>query len=148
MSQRKTSSNNPEDWLAFADAELDALRLLSANKTAFLMCRSKCAEVLEKIMKAELIFMGWPLIKTHDLQQLADELKVRGSDHVERIQPLAEELSEYYVVGRYPGFDLDEREDWAALVVQVERVAEYANRVRQAIAENHSNPESNAGAGT
>ena len=133
--------------MAFADAELDALGLLSANKTAFLMCRSKCAEALEKIMKAELIFMGWPLIKTHDLQQLADELKVRGSGNVNAMQSLAEDLAESYIVGRYPGFDLDEAEDWAALVVQVGRVAEYAKRVRQAIADSHASGESIAGAG-
>ncbi len=133
MSPRKTNSNNPADWLFFAEAELDALRLLVERQVAFLMCRSKCAEALEKLLKAELVLLGWPLVKTHDVQQLADELKGRASPNAERLQPLVEELADYYFVGRYPGFDFDEREDWAALAGQLRQIQEYAARVKVAI---------------
>lgn len=133
MSQRKTSANNPSDWVFFADAELAALQLLSVNKIAFLMCRSKCAEVLETLMKAELIHLGWPLVKTHDLQQLADELKARGSANLDKVQQLAEELAEYYVVGRYPGFDLEQTEDWTSLAAQIEKFSGYGASVKKMI---------------
>jgi HEPN domain-containing protein len=43
------------------------------------MYRSKPAEVLDKVLKAELIRVGWPLLKTHDLQVLAKELHARRS---------------------------------------------------------------------
>ncbi len=148
MSQRKTSANNPSDWVFFADAELAAIRLLSANETAFFMCRSKCAEVLEKLMKAELIGLGWPLVKTHDLQQLADELKARGSTSLASVQQLAEDLAEYYVVGRYPGFDLEETEDWAELGEQLEKIAQYATVVKGLIAEKAPEKQAAQGAGT
>ena len=132
MSQRKTSANNPADWVLFADAELAALRLLCANRTAFFMCSSKCAEVLKKLMKAELIHLGWPLVKTHDLQHLADELKKRDSVNLGIVQQLAEEIAEYYVVGRYPGFDLDETEDWTALLAQIDKLGDYESAVKSA----------------
>ena len=134
MSPRKTNSKNPADWLLFAEAELEALQLLSEQQVAFLMCRSKCAEVLEKLMKAELILLSWPLAKTHDLQKLVDELDDRASPHVEELQPLAEDLAEYYFVGRYPGFDFEEDEDWAALGTQIQQIVAYGQRLRCAIA--------------
>jgi len=133
VSPRKTNSNNPSDWLWFAEAELEALRLLVEKQVAFLMCRSKCAETLEKVIKAELVLLGWPLVKTHDIQQLVDELKDRASPNAERLQPLTEELAEYYFVGRYPGFDFDELEDWPALASQVQQTAAYAQSVRAEI---------------
>jgi len=133
VSPRKTNSNNPADWLFFAEAELEALRSLVGHRIAFLMCQSKCAEVLEKLIKAELLLRGWPLVKTHDVQQLADELKARGSAHAEWLQPLVENLADAYFVGRYPGFDYDEIEDWSALAAQLRQIEEYSRTVRTEI---------------
>jgi len=127
---RKTNSSNPADWLFFAEAELEALHLLVERRVAFLMCRSKCAEVLEKLMKAELLLLGWPLVKTHDIQQLNDALKDRASPNAERLQPLTEELAEYYFVGRYPGFDFDEKEDWDSLAEQLRQIVAYGQSVK------------------
>ena len=133
MSPRKTNSSDPADWLFFAEAELGALRSLVGNRIAFLMCQSKCAEVLEKLIKAELIIRGWPLVKTHDIQQLADELKLRASPSADRLEPLVEELADYYFVGRYPGFDLEENEDWTALAGQLRQIEEYGQIVKAEI---------------
>jgi HEPN domain-containing protein len=41
------------------------------------MCRSKLAEILEKILKAELLRLGWYLEKTHDLERLRKALRTR-----------------------------------------------------------------------
>lgn len=133
MSPRKTNSSNPADWLFFAEAELAALRSLIGGRIAYLVCQSKCAETLEKLIKAELVLLGWPLVKTHDVQQLADELRARGSVHAAQVQPLAEYLADAYFVGRYPGFDYDETEDWPALTAQLRQIEEYARTVRTEI---------------
>ena len=84
--------------------------------------RSKLAEVLEKVLKAELIRSGWLLEKTHDLRKLASALHERQSDLLETIRPLVAQLAEVYFIDRYPGFDLDDP-DWPALRTQVEQVA-------------------------
>jgi len=62
---RKTDANNPADWLWIAASDLEGLRVVAAQEVAFHACRGKLAEVLEKILKAELIRLGWPLERTH-----------------------------------------------------------------------------------
>jgi len=119
---RKTDSNNPADWLWISESDLEGLRSLAEHELSYAMCQGKLAEVVEKILKAELIRLGWSLQKTHDLRKLASELQVRQSDLLERIRPLVEGLAEQYFLARYPGFDLDDP-DWPALREQVEQVA-------------------------
>ena len=64
---RKTDASNPADWLWLARSDLDVVRLASSQQVGFTACRSKLAEVVEKTMKAELIRLGWPLERIHDL---------------------------------------------------------------------------------
>ena len=56
---RKTDSTNPVDWLTIAESELEALHLLAREEISYDMCRGKLAEILEKLLKAELIRRGW-----------------------------------------------------------------------------------------
>ena len=119
---RKTNSNCPADWLFIAGGELKAVRKLVALRVGFHMCRSKLAEVLEKILKAELIRLGWFLQKTHDLQKLADELSERKSGLLKGREDLVEILSESYFADMYPGFDLDDA-DWPGLTQNVREVS-------------------------
>ena len=85
------------------------------------MCLSKLAEILEKVIKAELIRSGWFLEKTHDLLKLGGELRARDSNLVERIRPLCESLAEKYFADRYPGFDLEDP-NWLELRGQAEEI--------------------------
>ncbi len=78
------------------------------------MCRSKLAEVIEKLMKAELLRLGWFLDKTHDLQRLFTLLEVRASGLCPQLRPLVSAYADVYFMARYPGFDLEEP-DWPAL---------------------------------
>ena len=68
---RTTDSNNAADWLWIADSDLPMIRAAAEGEFSFAAARSKLAEVLEKIVKAELIRLGWRLEKTHDLNHLA-----------------------------------------------------------------------------
>lgn len=108
---RKTDSNNPGDWIFFAESEIQGLETLAERELSYPMCQCKLAEVLEKVLKAELIRRGWFLERTHDLEVLANELESHRSDLVERVRPLCTSLAEVYFSGRYPGFDLDDA-DW------------------------------------
>jgi hypothetical protein len=76
---RKTDSTNPADWLWIADSDLEGVRLSVAHEVAYYSAQGKLAEVLEKILKAELIHLGWPLEKTHDLGKLLGEMTARQS---------------------------------------------------------------------
>jgi HEPN domain-containing protein len=108
---RKTDSQNPADWLWIAESDLEALHALTDREIGYPLCRSKRAEVLEKVLKAELLRTGWFLEKTHDLDRLLDCLRMRRSDLVNSAKPLCDALAELYFTDRYPGFDFDEP-DW------------------------------------
>ena len=126
---RKTDSNNPADWLFIAESELEGLQLCVEHEIAPTMCRSKLAEVLEKVLKAELIRLGWFLEKTHDLHRLAKQLETHGSDLTERVKPLCIALAQAYFGDRYPGFDLEDA-DWPKLKQQLADVTALAELVK------------------
>ena len=118
---RKTDSNNPGDWLALAESDLEGVTILVNQQTSYYLCRSKLAEILEKILKAELIRLGWFLEKTHDLEKLGNELNSRKSDLVTQIKTLCIDLAEVYFSERYPGFDMEDP-DWPDLKYKLNQV--------------------------
>ena len=126
---RKTDSRVPADWLWIAESDLGMVRLATSQEVSFQGCRSKLAEILEKVLKAELIRLGWPLERTHDLNRLVDELTVRKSDLLVTVTPIAQALAEVYFADRYPGFDLDDP-DWPALRANIDAVTELLNLVK------------------
>jgi HEPN domain-containing protein len=126
---RKTDSRVPADWLWIAESDLGMVRLAASQEVSFQGCRSKLAEILEKVLKAELIRLGWPLERTHDLNRLVDELTVRKSDLLVTVTPIAQALAEVYFADRYPGFDLDDP-DWPALRANIDTVTELLDLVK------------------
>ena len=131
---RKTDANEPGDWLWISEQDLQVLRLVTEREVSFHSGRSKLAEVLEKILKAELIRLGCPLEKTHDLQRLRDALVARGSDLAGVVKPLCDGLAEAYMTTRYPGFDLDDP-DWPTLRQQVKDVGTLLATVKARLAQ-------------
>lgn len=130
---RKTDASNPADWLWICACDLELLRFASERELSFIMLRSKTAEVLEKVMKAELIRLGWALVKTHDLLFLAKALREKQSGIVAAAEPLAIALAEAYMLDRYPGFDLDDP-DWPVLRTQIAEVVALHAAVQAKIA--------------
>jgi len=126
---RKTDANNPADWLWRAEVDMEVIRMATDKEIGFTTCRSKLAEVLEKVLKAELIRLGWALEKTHDLDRLLDALVARQSDLASAVEPLCDALAEVYFTDRYPGFDLDDP-DWPTLTQQVKDMAELIAKVK------------------
>ena len=119
---RKTDSHNPADWLLIASSDMELVRLGAEKELGFAAARSKLAEILEKILKAELLRLGWTLEKTHDLNRLLQSLVERNSDLGPVVEPLCDTLVQVYFTDRYPGFDLDDP-DWPKLRAQVDGVA-------------------------
>ena len=119
----KTDSNNPAHWLMISESDLEGIELLVAQEMSDWLCMSKLAEVLEKVMKAELLRCGWFLQKTHDLQKLGGELQALNSDLVPRLKPLCNAMSEIYFTNRYPGFDLPSA-NWVEMRCWIQEVKE------------------------
>lgn len=108
---RKTDSNNPADWLFLCHQDLEALEEMARKEIGYHLCRGKLAEVVEKLMKAELIREGWRLEKTHDIRKLFGELDSRNSNLCDGLRALVVGYAEDYFADRYLGFDLDDA-DW------------------------------------
>lgn len=121
---RKTDANDPADWLLISESDLGGIAALAERELAYEMARSKLSEVLEKILKAELLRLGWALVKTHDVLILAKELETRGSDLMADVKPLATALAGTYFIARYPGFDLEDPDwpDFRAKLAEVEKL--------------------------
>jgi HEPN domain-containing protein len=115
--------------LSLAESDLEALQVCADREVGYPMCRGKLAEVLEKILKAELIRLGWFLVKTHDIELLAGELRARGSDLMAEVDSLCEALAEAYFASRYPGFDVAEP-NWPDLRRHINLTVMLAARVR------------------
>lgn len=130
---RKTDSNNPQHWLEIAATEFAAVGKLAADQFAYDMCRSKLAEILEKILKAELLRCGWQLEKTHDLARLRATLHKHDQALADSLKQVCAALAEVYFVGRYPGFDLDDP-DWPAFKVEFEAVGRFLATVKSRVA--------------
>ncbi len=126
---RKTDVNNPADWFIFIDSDLAGLKLWVEHEVSYVACRSKLAEVLEKLIKAELIRTGWTLIKTHDLRRLSRELASRDPVLERELRPYCLALAEAYMADRYVGFDLEDP-DWPTLRAQLEAVTRLAATIR------------------
>jgi HEPN domain-containing protein len=126
---RKTDSSRPGDWLEFAAEDIASVRQLAGQEIAYRVCCGKLAEAVEKIFKAELIRLGWPLVRTHNLPLLAQELARRGSVAAGSAQALAVEWDGRYLADRYPGFDLDDP-DWLWLHSQIAVVDQIFHQVR------------------
>jgi HEPN domain-containing protein len=105
------------------------VQMAAEQEISFSAARGKLAEILEKILKAELIRTGWQLEKTHDLNRLLDLLVERKSDLLLTIEPLCDALVQAYFTDRYPGFDLDDP-DWPRLREQVEQVTALLQSVK------------------
>lgn len=122
-------TENPADWIWMAATDLEVIQLAVDREIGFITVRGKLAEILEKVLKAELIRLGWPLEKTHDLEVLLQALTARNSDLTTQAAPRCAELAEVYFADRYPGFDLDDP-DWPHLRTLVEQVAALLQTVK------------------
>lgn len=96
-----------EEWLKFAENDLEAVRILSSHHPMQLeiICYH-CQQAAEKALKAYLLFNGFVPPKTHNLENLADsciELSSEFNDIIEE----CEYLNPFGVQPRYPfGFEL------------------------------------------
>jgi HEPN domain-containing protein len=103
---------NPAYWLRAVSVDYD--RVLRAIGGWRYGCRPLWLEqAAEKAMKGWLIGQGWVLVKTHDLERLANECCVRGCD-LSSFLPSGRRLKTVYFADRYvddsPDAEPDEAE--------------------------------------
>lgn len=104
---------NPADWLRVVSVDYD--RVLRAMDDGNAGAASLWLEqAAEKAMKGWLIGQGWVLVKTHDLERLANECCVRGCD-LSSFLPYGRRLKTLYFADRYVDDSPDAEPDAAEI---------------------------------
>lgn len=93
----------PSEWLQKAEEDFRRVTIRldegDAEDAAFHL-----QQALEKALKAFLLSRGWSLKKIHDLEALLDDA-VRYDASLECFRALAQEVTGYYLLERYPSFE-------------------------------------------
>ena len=125
-----SKSGYPQEWLKKATEDFRRvparLRESDVEDAAFHL-----QQALEKFLKGFLLARGWPLKKIHDLEALLDDA-VTFDSALEPFRPLLQQVSGYYLIERYPGFEQEEaaEEDVAQAYKQAKRLVQRLKRER------------------
>jgi HEPN domain-containing protein len=112
-----------ERWVHYAEDDLKVAELILDNDHVPSAACFNAQQCAEKSIKASLVFLQVPFLKTHDLNRLRDLLP-EGWDVKEEFPDLRQ-LSSWAVEPRYPG-DLVEatREDAVSAINQAKEIFE------------------------
>jgi HEPN domain-containing protein len=115
---RRNDPSDPESWFDYAEEDLrrSERRFREPDLQDCLVHLQQCAQ---KAMKGKLIALGWPLEKTHNLVQLADELALRGID-LDWFGKTAGLLLAGYIGDRYPASVVDEIDESSVQIALAE----------------------------
>jgi len=96
-------STLPDDWFKKGDDDKQAVGILlehggKSSVAAFLM-----QQMLEKYMKGFLLSKEWKLKRTHDLEELLDEI-IEFDASFEDFREISQKATAFYFLERYPFF--------------------------------------------
>lgn len=93
-------STYPEDWLLIARKDMSRVQCMldmeDPEAAGFYL-----QQATEKYLKAYLLSKSWRLKRTHDLELLLNDAVIHDPS-LEEFRPLCQEVSDYYMVERYP----------------------------------------------
>ena len=93
-------STHPQDWLRIAEKDLARVQVMldadDPEAAGFYLQQS-----LEKYLKAFLLSKSWRLKRTHDLEVLLNDA-LRYDPSLEEFRGLCQEVTDFYIVARYP----------------------------------------------
>lgn len=96
-------SSLPEDWFKKGADDKQAVRILLEHGGKSSVAAFLIQQMLEKYMKGFLLSKGWKLKRTHDLEELLDEM-VEFDKSFEYFREIAQKATAFYFLERYPFF--------------------------------------------
>jgi len=96
-------SSLPEDWFKKGDDDKQAVGILLEHGGKSSVAAFLIQQMLEKYMKGFLLSRGWKLKRTHDLEELLDEM-VGYYPSFEEFREIAQKATAFYFLERYPFF--------------------------------------------
>jgi HEPN domain-containing protein len=115
------------DWLRLAQENLQvASSTITAEYSPYHTVCFLCQNSAERYLKAYLIYQGWELKKTHDLNELL-AFCVEYNNSLETLRDDCEILNEYITSARYPGdlpFDNFDEDQAKEAIASANRISE------------------------
>jgi HEPN domain-containing protein len=105
MQRKHSDEKDPADWFYLAADRLKVADLAWRHEGLTASGIELLQEAVERYLKGYLIERGWPLVRTHDLDQLVT-VAATYDPAFKQFQRFAEELTEDFFAQHYPG------EDW------------------------------------
>jgi len=96
-------SSLPEDWFKKGDDDKQAVGILLEHGGKSSVAAFLIQQMLEKYMKGFLLSNGWKLKRTHDLEELLDEMVVYDPSF-EAFRDITQKATAFYFLERYPFF--------------------------------------------
>lgn len=96
-------SSLPEDWFKKGDDDTQAVEILLEHGGKSSVVAYLVQQMLEKYMKGFLLSKGWELKRTHDLEELLDEM-VEFDSSFEEFREISQKSTAFYFLERYPFF--------------------------------------------
>lgn len=119
MSDNHNDSPYSEEWFDIADKDFSRV---SARLTEGDMedAAFHLQQALEKGLNGFLLARGWQLKRIHDLELLLDDA-VNFDSLLESFRPICQQVSDYYLLERYPGSErLPDAQEIEAVLPQAE----------------------------
>lgn len=123
-------SKIPKDWFKIGEEDLKASEIL-LREQSLKIAAFHLQQSLEKFLKGYLLFHGWELKRTHDLEQLLDEAVGYDPDF-ESYRGLCQTTTEYYIDERYPIF-LDSELGTDELNLMITRVKNLIEKIKSEV---------------
>lgn len=116
-----------ERWLAKANEDLDAAKILCRNKS-FSFATYHCQQAAEKALKGYLIFKQYEFEKIHDLIKLCALCKNFDSDF-QKLANTCESLKPFATKFRYPSeYDIPDRDETRSIIKQTKSVVSFVEK--------------------
>ncbi len=96
-------SSLPEDWFKKGADDNQAVGILLEHGGSISVAAFLIQQMLEKYMKGFLLSKGWNLKRTHDLEELLDEM-VEFDQSFEEFREISQKATAFYFLERYPFF--------------------------------------------
>ena len=103
---KEKDKSSVQEWFIKGDHDIETAQYLFDNHRYTDIIAVHIQQCIEKYLKGYLIYHGWKLKKTHDLQELVMEASKLDKTFEEFEDPCIN-ISRYYLDTRYPGFPTD-----------------------------------------
>jgi HEPN domain-containing protein len=127
MPPEKVEKGSPQDWLRYAQSDLELARTGKSPKVLFETLCFHAHQTAEKAIKAVLIAHSIPIIKSHNIGTLISLLPAELDCPPELQEAMS--LTDYAVSSRYPG-DLEPvtKADYQEALDLAEKVLKWAEK--------------------